>query len=225
MLVAEVVNDNNALQKRELFCIKILNMAYPFGLNDNIALYGNISEGITPLNKVGHPYFSLPFATRNRSKLQKKHRRSKNVNNSVVDDLKVCLLSRTYGRNFELYIYLKQQSQKTLALCHKYIAQCNQDCDPVLKLAIAFLAGYFKQFDKSSFGCVSVDRIFVPFLSPVMDCLRLKSLFMATSVKKLNPLPPKYRRKLQIVFNFNLPFSKKVFNYGKDLRETNSLLR
>ncbi len=77
VLIAEVVSTESSLQKRELFWIKLLNTAYPFGLNDNIAAYGNISEGITPFNRISHPYFSLPQYIQKRSKYQKKHRRSK----------------------------------------------------------------------------------------------------------------------------------------------------
>ncbi|MCP3684084.1 MAG: hypothetical protein GY861_15490, partial [bacterium] len=80
VLIAEVVAAANNLQKRELFWIKLLNTACPFGLNDNIAAYGNISEGITPLDRTSHPYFSLPCGICNRSKFQKKHRRSKKEN-------------------------------------------------------------------------------------------------------------------------------------------------
>ncbi|MCP4651720.1 MAG: hypothetical protein GY853_16785 [PVC group bacterium] len=122
-----------------------------------------------------------------------------------------------------MYSFLKQQSHKSLALCQKYCAGY-QNCDPVLKLTIiAFLAGYFKQPEKKN--VVKVDRIFVPFLCPAMDRLNLKSLFMATSVKKLNPMLRKDQRKLQIVFQYDMPFSRKVFNYTKELRAIDSLVQ
>ncbi len=136
VLIAEVVNGENSLQVRELFWIKLLNTVYPFGLNDNIASYGNISEGINPFNRIRHPYFSLPFALRKRSKFQRKHRKSKQENKDAIDYIKAIFVSKRYGKNNMIFNYLKQQSQKTLAFCQKYIAQCNQDCDPVLKLAL-----------------------------------------------------------------------------------------
>ncbi|MCP4653358.1 MAG: GIY-YIG nuclease family protein [Candidatus Omnitrophica bacterium] len=226
VMIAEVVNGNNSLQTRELFWIKLLNTAYPFGLNDNIASYGNISEGITPFNRIGHPYFSLPFAMRKRSKFQKKHRRSKQENKDIIEHIKAIFISDRFGKNNMMFNYLKQQSQKTLAFCHKYTAQCNQDCDPMLKLALmAFLAGYYKHLEKEKFASCAVDRIFIPFLCPAMDSLCLKSLFMATSVKKLSPLLRKDQRKIQIVFNYSEPFSRKVFNYNKALRDTDTLVK
>lgn len=42
-------NDKNILLHKELFWIKLLNTAFPFGLNDNIKGYGNISEINNPL--------------------------------------------------------------------------------------------------------------------------------------------------------------------------------
>lgn len=36
-------SDKNKLFSKELFWIKLLNTAYPFGLNDNIKGYGNVS--------------------------------------------------------------------------------------------------------------------------------------------------------------------------------------
>ncbi len=70
--IAEVVEDKKDLCNRELLWIKLLNTAYPYGLNDNIAGFGNVSEGADPLLKKGHPYFAMrynaKFCTNNSAK-------------------------------------------------------------------------------------------------------------------------------------------------------------
>ena len=57
--IVENVDSSVDITERELFWINILNTAYPFGLNDNIKGYGNISEGVLPSNVGKNPYFSI----------------------------------------------------------------------------------------------------------------------------------------------------------------------
>ena len=64
--IAEIVDKKHNIVQRELYWIKLLNAAYPYGLNDSIHGYGNISEGLNPLEKVGQPYFTTPSLPRKR---------------------------------------------------------------------------------------------------------------------------------------------------------------
>ena len=68
--IAEKCNGN--LFDAELFWIKLLNSAFPFGLNDNIKGFGNISE-IDDLFKKKCPYFLSPIPGK---KHKARHRRA-----------------------------------------------------------------------------------------------------------------------------------------------------
>jgi len=50
--IAETVDKNHNIIERELFWIKLLNTAYPYGLNDSIHENGNISEGLNLLERL-----------------------------------------------------------------------------------------------------------------------------------------------------------------------------
>src|SRR5262249_55408736 len=54
------------LENREDFWIRVLNTAYPFGLNDKIKGYGSVSLGINPLESNKHPYFCVKLPPRPR---------------------------------------------------------------------------------------------------------------------------------------------------------------
>ncbi len=86
--IAEIVKNDHSLTEREGFWIRLLNTGFPFGLNDNITGYGNISEGTDPLQKTNHPYFSIPLPYRRRCKKPVKKRRNKNLNFLAIEELK-----------------------------------------------------------------------------------------------------------------------------------------
>ncbi len=122
-----------------------------------------------------------------------------------------------------MIVYLKRQSHKTLRFCHSYIASSDGSCDPVLKLMLTgFLAGYFTH----KFGChkfsnkkLPVDRFIMHFRSLALDDLRIDSIFKMSQVKRANPVPFDKRRKIEMVFTYEPPFSTLVFNYAKELRK------
>ena len=61
--ILETVEDNVSLTERELFWIKNLQTIYPFGLNDNILGFGNVSM----LGSESAPHFSSENSRRYRS--------------------------------------------------------------------------------------------------------------------------------------------------------------
>ncbi len=84
--IAEVVPTGINLAEHENFWIRLLNAAYPFGLNDNVSGYGNISEGLDPLQKANHPYFCVPLPIK-WPKKPCKACRSKALNQFAVQEL------------------------------------------------------------------------------------------------------------------------------------------
>ena len=90
-----IENTKESLEKRELFWIKALNTAYPFGLNDNIKYYGNISSGIDPRQKSTHPYFQLK-ATRRTRKHRTRRRSRRKVDIQRIENLfETCLFDQS----------------------------------------------------------------------------------------------------------------------------------
>jgi hypothetical protein len=81
--IAETADKNHSIVGRELFWIKLLNTAYPYGLNDSIHGYGNVSEGLNPLEKASQPYFSAPSAFRKRKSIHKRRRNGRLVTDAV----------------------------------------------------------------------------------------------------------------------------------------------
>ena len=55
------------LHDKEIMWIKILLSSYPFGFNDQIKGFGNISNTSNPLIKPDHPFFVMPFPTHRKS--------------------------------------------------------------------------------------------------------------------------------------------------------------
>ena len=94
------------LRNMELVWIRLLNTAYPFGLNDSIKGYGNISDyGKNPLENENQPYFnSTSMITRNKRKRGAKRARSKRLDNGIIDTLEK--LSEDEYHN-GIYTYLR----------------------------------------------------------------------------------------------------------------------
>lgn len=84
--ILEHVDENEVITDRELFWVKTLNTAYPFGLNDNIKNYGTVSEGSDPLLHRENPYLVGSFMNVKRH-YKKRRRKSKKVDNDVCQAL------------------------------------------------------------------------------------------------------------------------------------------
>ena len=122
--IAEIVNKEYNIGERELFWIKMLNTAYPYGLNDSIHGYGNISEGINPLEKASQPYFAAPTAYRMRKKTHRR-RSSKQLQTDAIDQ--ITNMPIVTARNLRTFIiYLHNLNQKTLRHINQYL--CNGTC-------------------------------------------------------------------------------------------------
>lgn len=57
---------------KELFWIKLLNTAFPYGLNDQIKGYGNISDSMGPFQKISHPYWKISISKINRNRKKRR---------------------------------------------------------------------------------------------------------------------------------------------------------
>lgn len=71
------VNVKSKLREKKAFWIKLMVSAYPFSFNDQIKSYGNISDGLNPLEKNQHPYFCNSLSCKDRRNRGKKRRSRK----------------------------------------------------------------------------------------------------------------------------------------------------
>ena len=143
------------------FWIKKLNTAFPFGLNDNIKGYGTISEGCDPLLYKDNPYLNSSCINLKR-KNKKRRRKSKRVDDDVCNALK----DFTKDKIPLLVKYLRNRSQRTLALVYQY-TKMNNDLPLEVLLAIkAYLARYY-HVPKETLNQVKNEIIKIHFTHPV----------------------------------------------------------
>lgn len=84
--ISEENTEKRIRTDKELFWIKLLNTAYPLGLNDQIKGYGNITDHISPFKKAAHPYWRIKLKIANK---QRKKKRSKRQTLSTQNRYKV----------------------------------------------------------------------------------------------------------------------------------------
>ncbi len=142
--IIESLDISQNLVERENFWIRFLNTAFPFGLNDNITGYGNISDGLDPLQKATHPYFAIPVVSaKKRPSGTRKKRKSKQINVKVIEELERIFTISGAGM-YNAVQFLRKQSQQTLQFCYKKVVFSTFTCDNQLKLLLmAYLAGFY----------------------------------------------------------------------------------
>ncbi len=113
-------------------------------MNDNIAGYGNISEGLDPFYKATHPYFTIPAAfPKKRPSRTRKKRKGKRINEMIIEELQHLFTMSGEGV-YNAVQFLTKQSQQTLQFCHRKVVLSTFTCDNQLKLLLmAYLAGFY----------------------------------------------------------------------------------
>jgi GIY-YIG catalytic domain len=219
--IAEIVDKEHDIVERELYWIKLLNAAYPYGLNDSIHGYGNISEGLNPLEKGGQPYFATPSSFRKRKNVHKR-RNNRRLQIDAVD--KIAAMPLATAQNIRVFInYLHSLNQQTLRFLNQYLryGACTYEEKRIL-MVTGFLAGYFTS-DKRSRKVNKHDLFYLHFSGAVLDTVNVSSIFGASSARLLNPIPQDMQRKIRVVYTYDPPISKFVFNYAKTLKTIDSI--
>jgi hypothetical protein len=219
--IAEIVDKEYNIIDRELFWIKMLNTAYPYGLNDSIHGYGNVSEGLNPLEKASHPYFAAPVAFRKRKRIHRR-RRSKQLHTDAVNQITAMPL--VTARNLRIFIiYLHSLNQRTLRHVNQYLRSNECTFGENRRLTVtAFLASYFNQRQKTQ-AVKDIDSFYLHYSSPILDAINVSSIFAASAAKLFNPIPHNMQRKIRVVYSYDPPISQRIFNYSKTLKAINSV--
>lgn len=116
--------DKTILQEKELFWIKLLNTAYPLGLNDNIKGYGNLSNITNPfIYKENHPYYSLSIVKHRTRSIRRNKNKNKTTLQEFIDK------ANNLDDVLLLYRYIKSLKKafirRIIALCFDSNFLCN----------------------------------------------------------------------------------------------------
>jgi len=68
------------------------------------------------------------------------------------------------------------------------------------------------------------DPFYLHFSSPVLDTVGISSIFGASASRLFNPIPRDDQRKTRVIFSYDPPFSKLVFNYSKTLKGIDTIV-
>ena len=209
--------DKPKLRDMEINWIKILTSAHPFGLNDSIKGYGNVSEWDlnNPMHGKNCPYFMVPVERKGKRKSRgKKRRRSKVTDDQFLEKIKALQLNKDYNA---IYQALKQASKKTLKVAVQD-AQ-NMTDDKELRLLISgYCIGYFdtgKQTDvkKKRMEGVSVK---LDYVSNKISEMNVQSYMNKTRNKAIlgyNQETSACFKKAKVIYNYGIPIGRKICNY------------
>jgi hypothetical protein len=218
--IVETVDKNHNIVEREVFWIKLLNTAYPYGLNDSIHGYGNVSEGSNPLEKANQPYFSAPSAFRKRKNIHKRRHNGRLITDAV--DI-IANMQIANARNIRIFIaYLRSLNKQTLRHINQFLQQntCTYEERRIL-MVTGYLAGHLTH-DRRNRSVKQRDVFSLHFSGTILDRINIASIFGASSIRLLNPIPHDMQRHVRLVYTYDTPISKLVFNYSKTLKAIDS---
>ena len=209
----------NTLLQYELLWIKVLNTAFPFGMNDKISGYGCATEIINPSTKGADPYFTFKIPRKKRSHGARK--RSRRVNNNFLQELQQLFANFALPAGVRsIYCFLKSQNKITIKHFTKFFNTNAINIDVTLKLVfMAYSAGYFRNLDlKKVHNDQTKIRIPVHFPNKGMEYINFANIWYDKSL--IECLPDAIRNKVTIsaVFKYDAPVSLSIFNYAQFLK-------
>ena len=218
-------NDNElkkVLVEKENKWIRILNSAYPFGLNDSIKGYGLTRDIVDPCQHKNPPFLNYKICRQKRSHGRKK-RSSKDVSPySHWTELKsICNIHPATERYRRLYITLLSFNKKSLSNCLQNMqnSSTNGAVENELKLAIlSIISGWNANGSKPNKTVIK--RFHTPF-NKFYEAIGVKSVVL--DKKSVRKIPGrKFAEKFSIGFTYEQPISRKFCNYGSFLAKLNA---
>ncbi len=211
-------------ENRELFWIKTLVTAFPFGLNDKINDYGNISNDLNPLISRNHPYFAMkmPHLTHKRNhKAATKKRYNKKINWPRVNSFCYCLINCKITSK-KIYRSSCLIPKKEWFIIFKTITESDLiSYDTLLTMKAITAAKFRVNFQSKSFPNQPQIKVIIPFTDKILDHINLNSLFKKIVNKRELNYINKYPLITQVIYKFQIPVGPQIFNYNKVLRTLN----
>jgi hypothetical protein len=200
--------------------IRLFVTAYPFGLNDKIENYGNVSEIKNDYKNKNSPYFTIKIPRRKRGHGQKS-KSKKNLNNTQAIasfnswwSLQLTLNNPLKG----FYQFIRSLTNiNTICLCNYLLKMDYQGIRLAVQAVCAFLSSRnmatqnLKEKPKFNY-------LVVPFINKAVESLNLENLMKQSKIRK--NLPPELIKSFvnyRITYKNDPPISLSVCNYGKYL--------
>lgn len=215
----DTTKNEQLLLAREKFWIYKLQTLYPFGLNDSIKGFGNISFKGTQ----NVPYFVPEFATKRKKRSHGK-RRHKHTKVSVP--------------NFENLVQLyKGDNGRYLLRCHIFslplhvvkellnainningLQEKSRECQVIVTAICNHRLGLNSQKSYQDLAPKKRKILKLHFHNKGLQYLNLSSILHDKSVKRLVPACLKDQEPPIIAYTLNPSVGQKIFNYGKFLK-------
>ena len=209
------------LLSKENKWIRILNSAFPFGLNDNIKGYGLTRDITDPTQHKNAPYLNYPIYRRQRGHGQRK-RKNKTISlySNWCELKKICEIEPSTERYRWLYVTLLSFNKRSMHNCLNSIQTCSAESEKELELKLAILAITSKNCEARN-TCTSSDvkRFHMPF-HKVFDDVGLKSVLLDKKLLRLMP-GKKFGKQFTVSFRYEAPVSRRLCNYGSFLASLN----
>ncbi|MCP4652601.1 MAG: hypothetical protein GY858_04375, partial [Candidatus Omnitrophica bacterium] len=217
--ILQVVTSKNGNLSQELldaenYWIRLLNTAFPYGLNDRISGYGNATEVFDPIICKSHPFFGIKVPRGKRGH-GKPHRTKRKVDETVQNVYKKC--QQFSGDLYKVYVYLRSLRKSVLksSLNQLRIPSEMFTDHTLVVLLLGYLAGYFG-FVKPSLAVEKPFRLMADFPNKGMELVQFQTIFKDRSLLALLPVPPPKR--VAVTFQFEKPIRTFVCNYSTILR-------
>ncbi len=203
-------------RNKEDFWIRALVTAYPFGFNDKIEKYGNISRGINPMHHKNHPYFSI-MLPKSKRKRKNKSRTNKKIEYTKIDAAKQALCSNRSSMRC-LYQILMELSHKELLSLYQSMKDWQespgQENELCLKCIIAVRFGMKLKSENQ------IPTMFIPtsFPNKGMELIKLHTVFKDKRIRRLTLVEEKDLGNIILTYQYEMPIGLKYFSHTKELR-------
>ena len=214
-------DDKVKLRTKEYNWIKILTSAFPWGMNDSISGYGNLSEWETngDMTAKNSPYFKLPVHDGKKRKRGNRKRRNKIVDVEFTDKVKEYYEDKQFDK---LYKCFRQASKRTLSRAVKE-SETMTGCTSIQMLICGYSLGIFdknKPERKTEYNRKGI-VVDIPFICNTLSQIGLQSFMNKPRNKCLLGYQESNSqdfKKPKVLFRLNRTIGSFCFNYNKFLK-------
>ena len=209
------------LRQKELNWMKAITSVYPFGLNNAVKGYGNISDWTENkmMTRENCPYFRVPTETKGR----RKHRGKKRRRSKITDDIFTETIKGMYNeRKFrELYQMLRHASKKTLINALRETDGVTAD-EAMRVLICGYSIGHFDWKKKETPKREKKPEINVriEFATTKIGEINVQSFMNKTRNKNVlgyNTNIAKEFKRPKLIYKYETPIGRKFYNYKRFL--------
>ena len=205
---------------REDFYIRLLNTAFPWGLNEKIDGYGNIDESTNPftVDQKG-PWFCFGSERQQRSK-RKENRFSKKADSSVVIGEEVNAIKSQNLSMKDLYALLTNIRKKSLDRIVYIIMNRPDTVNQTRKLQIlTFAKAKYYSSVKAKQGEKDISWVHQDYVNKWTDVLKLKGILKNPKIWEGVATTNKIQSKINTYYTFSETLRQVVHNYSGFLKK------